>query len=256
MIRILTVRGMPTGLPAVLMVVALVLGACTSDSNADDAESAGDNGSTTSDAPTKRPIYSPEAGEVFELPQDQRWATMRQGRYAVEMTPSMSYEVDVPDQWSVFLGRFLNTPPSGANSIFFVGPAPADATELPQQPCLQPSGAPVGPTVSDLASGLRSQPVLEVSRPTPVTLDGNHGLYVELRIPDEVDSGACVDDTVALFSTGSDEWGWTEGFVGRWWILDVDGERIVVMPQCDATCTKDDFDTLTRMAESVTFTEE
>lgn len=105
----------------------------------------------------------------------------------------------------------------------------------------------------DLAAGLRGQPVLEVSRPVPVTLDGNQGLYLEVTIPDAVDADACVDDTVALFSTGADRWGWTDGFVGRWWILDVDGERVVVMPQCETTCSKDDFDTLTTMAESVTF---
>jgi hypothetical protein len=108
--------------------------------------------------------------------------------------------------------------------------------------------------VTDLATALRQQPVLEVSQPDPVTVDGNHGLYVEVRIPETVDSSSCIDDTVALFSTGLDEWGWTEGFIGQWWILNVDGERVVVMPQCDTTCTDNDFDTLTTMAESITFT--
>jgi hypothetical protein len=47
---------------------------------------------------------------------------------------------------------------------------------------------------------------------------------------------------------------WEEGLVSRWWILDVDGERIVVVPQCVFACTSKDFETLTTMAESMTFT--
>jgi hypothetical protein len=108
--------------------------------------------------------------------------------------------------------------------------------------------------VSDLAQALRRQPVLKVSKPDPVTVDGGRGRYVEVRIPETVDSSTCVDDTVALFSTGSDDWGWTEGFVGQWWILNVDGKRVVVNGQCDTACATDDFDTLTTMADSVTFT--
>jgi hypothetical protein len=61
--------------------------------------------------------------------------------------------------------------------------------------------------VNDLANGLRAQPVLEVSEPGPVTVDSNHGLHVEVRIPEPVDSDSCVDDTVALFSTRWDERG-------------------------------------------------
>ena len=123
---------------------------------------------------------------------------MRRGRYAVRLSTSTSYEVEVPDQWRVFQGRFLSTPPSGANSIFFAAPAPADASGLPRHPCQDHTMVPVGPTVGDLAAGLRGQPVLEVSQPTPATLDGHRGVYVEVRIPETVDSSSCVDDTVAL----------------------------------------------------------
>jgi hypothetical protein len=238
--------------PVVLAATAVVLGACTSESDSDGAASGGSD-STVSESSTKQPTYSPEAGEVVTVAQDQKWATMEQGRYAVQLAPSLTYEVDVPDQWRVYEGRFLNPPPSGANSIFFVASAPADSTELPQHPCDDPSGTRVGPSVSDLAHALRQQPVLEVSRPDPVTVDGSDGLYVDVRIPDEVDSSTCVDDTVALFSTGSDDWGWTEGFVGQWWILSVDGKRVVINGQCDPACADHDFDALTTMAESVTF---
>jgi hypothetical protein len=215
---------------------------------------------TSEPSPDPEPTLTPGAGEVLQLSRDTRWATMRQGRYAVEVTASLTYELDVPDRWKVLGGRFLNTPPSGANSIFFASQAPADDTWLPRHPCRDHSVTPVGPDVADLAAGLRRQPVLRVSKPAAVTVDGHSGLYLEVRIPGEVDASRCVDDIVHLFSIGRtgdvlrEEWQWEEGFVGQWWILDVDGKRVVIMPQCDTDCTAHDFDVLTTMAESVTFT--
>lgn len=67
-------------------------------------------------------------------PSTQGLALLRQGRYAVT-TPSLEYEVDVPDLWRARYGRFLNTPDgSGVPAIFFAAPAPGDATELPDTP--------------------------------------------------------------------------------------------------------------------------
>jgi len=261
MMRGLTVRGVP----AVLAAMALVLSACSADSTAADAVPTGVSDSTepiateTSEPTSKptKPTYSPQAGEVMELPQENGWAILRQGRYAVRVTPTLSYEVDVADRVKVLNGRFLNSRSasgSGWAGIFFVSTASAEGTTLPAHPCLNHvDKRMVGPSVSDLAGELRSQPVLEVTKPVPVALDGNRGLYLEVKIPDNVVTDGCVDDTVELFSSGPDSWGWHQGFVGHWWILDVDGERVVVGPQCDTGCSKDDFDTLTEMAESVTF---
>jgi len=215
---------------------------------------------TPSPSPTE-PIYSPGVGEVMALPRDTDRATMRQGRYAVQVTSSLSYELDVPDRWIAISGRFLNSGP-GTSSIFFVSQAPADDTWLPRHPCRDHSVTPVGPDVADLATGLRQQPGLTVTQPAAVTVDGYSGLYLEVRIPDRIDASRCADDIVHLFSIGRngdvrrEEWQWEDGYVGRWWILDVDGKRIVVMPQCDRDndCTPHDIDTFTRMAESITFT--
>ena len=189
------------------------------------------------------------------LPQQGRSysATMRQGRYALRLSPTLGYQVDVPDLWTVVSGTFLNAGPQ-SDAIFFVAPAPA-STGLALHPCRDHTTRVVGPTVSDLAGALRRQPVLDVTKPVPVTLDGYRGLYLEVTIPDEVDADSCVDDRVSLFESGGpDGYIGQDGYVGRWWILEVDGERIVVMPQCDTGCTEDDFDTLTTMAESITFT--
>jgi hypothetical protein len=199
--------------------------------------------------------FSPEAGEVQALPQGRSYsATMRSGRYELRLTPTLDYEVDVPDQWTVVSGRFLN---DGSEAIFFVAPAPASSTGLPLHPCRDHTTRVVGPTVSDLAEGLRRQPLLDVTKPVPVSLDGHRGLYLEVTIPDGIDAESCVDDRVSLFESGGpDGYAWQEGYVGRWWILEVDGQRMVVMPQCDTGCTDDDFATLTTMAQSITFTQD
>jgi len=210
---------------------------------------------TTTPKPTT-PTYSPGMGAIFELPQEIGPAILRQGRYAVRVTPTLSYEVYTPDQVKAVNGSFLNTRSasgSGWAGIFFVSTASAEGTILPAHPCRDHTGRVVGPTVSDLAGALRRQPLLDVSKPQVINVDGYQGLWVDVRIPIEVDASTCVNDIVRLFSSGQDSWGWVEGFMGRWWILDVDGERVVVNAQCDTDCSKSDWRTLQAMLESVDF---
>jgi hypothetical protein len=253
--RSLTVRG------ALVMLVAMTvpLGACTANTASTEVAPAGDRDRTESTPPQTSKqgspdgrTFSPEPGEVQVLPQGRSYsATMRQGRYALRLSPTLAYQVDVPDLWTVVSGRFLN---NGAGAIFFVAPAPT-STGLPQHPCRDQTTRVVGPTVNDLAGALRRQPVLHVTKPVPVTLDGYRGLYLEVTIPEAVDADSCVDDRVSLFESGGpDGYIGQDGYLGRWWILDVNGQRMVVMPQCDTGCTKDDLDTLTTMAKSITFT--
>jgi hypothetical protein len=255
MTRVLTSRGAPV----VLAAMAVVLGGCTSDSGSAGAAPADRPARTSEPAPDSEPTYSPGADEVMTLPRDTPQATLRQGRYAVRVTATLAYELDVPARWIAIGGRFLNAPPE-ASSIFFASQAPADDTWLPRHPCRDHSVTPVGPTVSDLADALGHQPVLQVSEPAPVAIDGYSGLHLEVTIPDTVDASQCADGIVGLFSLGRngdilrEEWQWKQGYVGRWWILDVDGKRIVISGQCDNPCADRDIDTLEAMAESVTFT--
>jgi hypothetical protein len=83
---------------------------------------------------------------------------------------------------------------------------------------------------------------------------------VEVRVPPDIDASACEDvgeagKDLVLFSTiEGNTWTWPPGYNGRWWILDVGGERVVVMNACDQTCTAEDLRTLRTMTESITFT--
>ncbi len=84
-----------------------------------------------------------------------------------------------------------------------------------------------GPTVDDLASALTSLEGFELSEPTDVTLNGYEGKRVALTVPADVDvrSTDCDD---AKYSLSSNRWYQASGQTDDLWILDVDGQRLVL----------------------------
>ena len=264
MIRGLTARGAPAGIAA----LALVLGACdadsTTDSTADAATpgSASSPGTTPTSAPTSAPAstsadpaptgkvtYAPAPGEVVSIPLDDREAVVRPGRYALRLAEKLGYEVDVPDTRFADEGVYLHTPRSPG---VFAATTAGTTTRLPRHPCTDMTGVPVGPGAADLANAVAAQPDLVTSKPEPVTLGGASGYYLELRIPADNDGSTC-GEGLQLFRTGTTTWSWGPG-VTRWWVLDVHGERVVVMNFCDQSCTRENLQKLSTMAESITFT--
>ena len=237
-----------------LLTTAALMGACTSNGSKDaDGPSLAEQ--TSSTTPTSEPTftYMSAPGEVFLLPKDSDFGTMRAGRYqAWRIGSSVRYEVDVPDGWRVLAGTYLNAPTDG-HGIFFVASLPKDRTELAVHPCRDHSLRLVGPTVRDFTRAMQEQPVWRVSAPRPVTLDGNKGLYFEIELPAWVNPARCVDGAVSEYESGSDGMATTRSYQGRWWILEVDGERLAVMARCYDTCSELDLDTMSAMAESIRF---
>ena len=158
----------------------------------------------------------------------------------------------MPDDWWVLAGTFFNAPADG-HGIFFIARVPKNRTKLPVHPCRDHSLRLVGPTVNDLARAIASQPVWRVSTPRPVTLAGVPAIYLEIELPARVDPAHCVDGSVSEWEAGQDGMATTRTFRSRWWILEVDGQRLLVQGRCYDTCTESDLDTLSAMAESVTF---
>jgi len=243
-----------------LAATILLLGACSADPPADEASTTTPSESLTSDPPssavpteqTGEPTFTPDPGDVFCLPEGQEWATLREGRYvAWGMSGSLRYEVDVPDGWRALSGTYINSPER--KGTFFVARTPKYKTELPVHPCRDHSLRLVGPSVDDLAHAMASQPVWRVTKPRPVTLDGLRAMYLEVELPTRVDPADCVDQAVSEYEAGRDGLVTTEAYWGRWWILEVDGQRFTVMARCYAICTKDDLDTMSAMAESIHF---
>jgi hypothetical protein len=240
-----------------MLMSTVLTSACTTDASKDDgAPSVVEQTSGTTPTPTSEPTYTYTLGpgeEEFLLPKDSDFGTMSAGRYeAWRIGSPVRYQVDVPDGWRVLAGTYLNAPTDG-HGIFFVASLPKHRTELAVHPCRDHNLRLVGPTVRDFTRAMQRQPVWRVSRPRPVTLDGNNGLYLEIELPASVDPARCVDGAVSEYESGRDGMATTQSYRGRWWVLEVDGERLVVMARCYDTCTELDLDTMSAMAESIKF---
>lgn len=105
-----------------------------------------------------------------------------------------------------------------------------------------------GPTVKDMADALVAQKSTRASAPEPVTLAGHRGLYVEVSSPRDL--GRC-DEEAGLWNDPGGRGIYGAGQVDRVWILDVDGQRLVVDAAYSARSTASDRNDLTAMVESL-----
>lgn len=86
-----------------------------------------------------------------------------------------------------------------------------------------------GPTVDDLASALTSLPGLDVTTPTEVTVDGYRGKQLTLTAPDNFDGCTLGREGYRVWQLPLGAiFSFTPGQRMALWILDVDGERLVV----------------------------
>jgi hypothetical protein len=109
-----------------------------------------------------------------------------------------------------------------------------------------------GPSVEDLADALVAQKSTSASAPEPVTLAGHHGLYVELASPRDISK--CGKDP-ALWGDPGGRGIYSDHQIDRLWILDVDGQRLVVNAAHGPSATTSEIDELTSMVKSLEFVE-
>ena len=203
------------------------------------------------------PVLTPGPGEVLELDQHgPEYVFTKEGRYAVQLTRELVYEVDAPDMWEVYRGRYFSTSDiSGGTGVFSVD-GPISQAWVPTHPCRDRTLVPVGPTARDLAAALAAQPGLSVTGPEPVSIVGGRGIRLEVSIPDRVTPSACQQEEVALFTTTrrrEDWWDLAAGEAMTYWIMDVRGQRFIAAGWCETACTEADLEVLAGMAESLTF---
>jgi len=143
------------------------------------------------------------------------------------------------------LAREQSAAPSGASLGF--GPG----NWLYSDPCLTPENdtdadIPVGPTVNDLATALAEHPLLDTTDPLDVAIDRFAGKYVDLQVP--ADIAKC---TRSYSPMGS--WVYAQGPSNRWhiWILDVNGQRVVVQSADYAATSAQRQAELKAMVESI-----
>lgn len=110
-----------------------------------------------------------------------------------------------------------------------------------------PTGYDPGGTVADLAKALASQPGAVTSEPTPVTVDGYDGLYLDYRVPDVQ---RCKDKAWDILP------GWRLTGTGERagiWILDVHGERVLLAWVAKRGVPREQIAEMSRMAASTHF---
>lgn len=242
--------------------VTALLGACSEsdadpDSKADESPSSSSPSSPEADASPTEQTSAPAEDDVLPdgvLPLPER-ATgessveLAGGRYRVPLDGTLAFDIDVPDPTTAHDdGLFL------ATADFIVKTEVAgDGYGVPRHPCNDQVLEPVGPTVEDLVQALVDLPVYEVSRPRPAELGGGEGFYLEAQVPRTYDVSACADSAVQLPGNPDSAVGGPPPYTGRWWVLDVDGQRVVVQQNCWG-CTAPQLDRAPRTIKSITFT--
>jgi len=249
------------GAPAILAVLAALLGACDATPDSSGSSRTGESSSAASKDPVGPETTATESdpaeptlpGGVRVLSHADTEVALDAGRYGVRVSKSLLYQVDVPAASEVFYGIYLNpeSRESGRNGILWMDVADKN-TALPVDPCRDHSPISVGPTVADLATALSKQPFLTVTRPTEVTVGSMKGLMVKATVPKDADMSACQDNSVDLISESH---GADAGIVRQMWILDVDGARHVIHAAVDSHDTNANQHTkaMNQMVESITF---
>ena len=106
-----------------------------------------------------------------------------------------------------------------------------------------------GEAVADLAQALVAQKGAITSDPVPVTIDEYDGLYLDYRVPD-MEAAHCEGGDWEIFP------GWRLTGTGERagiWILDVDGQRVLLGWVAKQGVTPEQIEEMTRMVESTTF---
>lgn len=112
-----------------------------------------------------------------------------------------------------------------------------------------------GPTVQDLADALAAQKNVRTSQPVPARVDGYQGVHLDYGLSKSRDAGACPDGTVPVLTTqDGGEWVLDEPHErAAIWILDVDGERLVLSWVAVPGVTPPQTQQLTDMVTSTRF---
>jgi hypothetical protein len=87
-----------------------------------------------------------------------------------------------------------------------------------------------GESVAEFADALVAIPGRQATSPAPVTVGGYDGVYLEWSLPADLDLATCDDETTVAWTAALDRTRthFFAGMIDRIWILDVDGERILI----------------------------
>jgi hypothetical protein len=110
-------------------------------------------------------------------------------------------------------------------------------------------------SVRATADAFLQQRFTSKTRPREVDVAGHHGLYMEVTTPTDLDYAACDDAELNLWEARPDTSYWTKlpGMVNRLWILDVEGQPMVIQMAVPPSAKGPQIHAMTRLVESATF---
>jgi hypothetical protein len=166
------------------------------------------------------------------------------------------------DDWRAWTGTYTNAE-GGAGDGRSVGLTIADLSEVVADPCLDHSWTDPGPGVEVLAAALAALPAFDVSEPpSAASLAGFAGRHLQLRVP----AIAHEPDRGFLDCVGNRFYGWrgdtahrrileryyqAPGNLADFWILDVEGTRLLIETVKFADSPADDLAELQAILDSI-----
>jgi hypothetical protein len=205
---------------------------------------------TTSPTPTTQPASTPSPVPTPARTFSPGVAALTAGTHAALVVASGNtypeFTVVVPKGWFEQDGQFIIT---GATRPV-LGVSVWDVGQVYRDPChWQGQGFDPGPGVANLVAALVAQKMRNATTPTDVTLAGYAGKYLEWSVPADLKSSSWTSfDACDLDSDGvhrdflswlgngmGDRYEEVPGQVDQLWVLDVNGQRLVV----DATYSPD-----------------
>jgi hypothetical protein len=241
-------------------ITALLLGACSDDATSSTGEP---SPLSTESSPTSPSSSSPspaaDASDYKVLGPTSR-ANLEPGRWAVTAAGHRGAPLAVLD-----LPEGLN---GGSEFVWSLGGTPENdgwifgyytvGATFPD-PCTR-AGEKFDPEEVGFpdvwTEALDAQRRTTTSDAVPVTLGGYHGVYLELTAPRNLDFDTCREGILSIFETtrkGRNHSIVTPGTVERYWLLNVDGERIVLTGAVTPETTDAQLTQLTEVVESVEF---
>ena len=179
------------------------------------------------------------------------------GRYLIDGGAlPFDLTVAVPSGWSsssgwVAIGPHGNREPDGLAIRFY-----PTVDNLAANPLRSTDGVldpPPGPTVDDLVQAIVTHPAWTATEPTDITIDGYSGQLVQFAIPMDVEMPTDNRFYLVLDAGGGGIWGWAPGQTFDWYIVDVNGERIVVDAFHYPDTSEEDLAAQRAVVESIQF---
>jgi hypothetical protein len=240
------------GWAASLTTLAAILAGCSDGSTADATTSPTSSPATSgpsSAQATHAPDRPPRVDKLVDGP-------LEPGSYALPpLGPvhKLVAVVHIPDgytHWGPFLNASEPEEPDDplAISLWVVTGVFKDACEATTQ-------IPAGASVRTLADAFGRQEVTSVTRPRPVTLAGYDGLYLEITAPTKLDYFRCNDAELNFWEStpAGERWTRMPGMRDRLWILDVDGQPMVLAMFVPPSATDQQVDRLTGILKAARF---